>query len=91
MMVSFCAVLFPRDVLDEILDLIASVSEGFPTYYHSAISICNKPKSYAWESQSRFCQFVYLIARLKKEIVTLGKRMLFFVHMMAFFCDESLK
>ena len=23
---------FPRDVLDEILDLSASVSEGFPTY-----------------------------------------------------------
>ena len=32
MMVSFCAVLFPRDVLDDILDLIESVSEGFPTY-----------------------------------------------------------
>ena len=31
-MVSFCAILFPRDVLDEILDLIESVSEGFPTY-----------------------------------------------------------
>ena len=29
MMVSFS----PRDVLDEILDLIESVSEGFPTYY----------------------------------------------------------
>ena len=25
-------VFFPRDVLDEILDLIESVSEGFPTY-----------------------------------------------------------
>ena len=34
MMVSFCAVpfLFSRGVLDEILDLIESVSEGFPTY-----------------------------------------------------------
>ena len=32
MMVSFCAVLFPRDVLDKILNLIESVSEGFPTY-----------------------------------------------------------
>ena len=32
MMVSFCAVLFsPRGVLGEILDLIESVSEGFPT------------------------------------------------------------
>ena len=28
MIVSFCAVLFPRDVLDEILDLIGSVSGG---------------------------------------------------------------
>ena len=27
MMVSFCAVLFPRDVLDEIVDLIQSVSD----------------------------------------------------------------
>ena len=25
--------LFPRDVLDEIWDLIESVSEGFPTYF----------------------------------------------------------
>ena len=29
---SFCAVLFPRDVLDEILDRIESVLEGIPTY-----------------------------------------------------------
>ena len=28
----FCAVLFPRDVLDEILNLIESVSEDFPSY-----------------------------------------------------------
>ena len=33
LMVSFCAVLFfPLDVLDEIWDLIESVSERFPTY-----------------------------------------------------------
>ena len=32
MMVSFCVVLFPRGVLDEILNLIESVSEGFPSY-----------------------------------------------------------
>ena len=32
LMASFCAVLFPRDVLDEIGDLIESVSEGFPSY-----------------------------------------------------------
>ena len=29
---SFFAVLFPKDVLDEIWDLIESVSEGFPSY-----------------------------------------------------------
>ena len=32
MMVSFCAVLFPARCLDEILNLIESVSEGFPSY-----------------------------------------------------------
>ena len=32
MVMSFCAVLFPRGVLDEILNLIESVSEGFPSY-----------------------------------------------------------
>ena len=32
LMTSFCAVLFPLDVLDEIWDLIESVSEGFITY-----------------------------------------------------------
>ena len=32
LMASFCVLLFPRDVLDEIWDLIESVSEGFPTY-----------------------------------------------------------
>ena len=35
MMVSFCAVFFlPRGVLDEILNLIESVSEVFPSYSH---------------------------------------------------------
>ena len=32
MVMSFCAVLFPRGVLDEILNLIESVSEEFPSY-----------------------------------------------------------
>ena len=32
---------FPRDVLDEIWDLIGSVSEGFPTYfYFCGIYLC---------------------------------------------------
>ena len=32
LMASFVLSFFPRDVLDEIWDLIASVSEGFSTY-----------------------------------------------------------
>ena len=32
MMVFFVLSFFPRDVLDDILNLIGSVSEGFPTY-----------------------------------------------------------
>ena len=35
MMVSFVLSFFPRDVLDEILNLIGSVSEGFPSYFCS--------------------------------------------------------
>ena len=34
MMVSFVLSFFPRDVLDEILKLIESVSEDFPSYSH---------------------------------------------------------
>ena len=39
MMVSFCAVFFPRGVLDEILNLIESVSEGFPSYSKTILFI----------------------------------------------------
>ena len=38
MMVSFVLSFFPRDVLDEILNLIGSVSEGFPSYSFSSLS-----------------------------------------------------
>ena len=36
MMVSFVLSFFPRDVLDEILNLIESVSEDFPSYSHDS-------------------------------------------------------
>ena len=36
MMVSFVLSFFPRDVLDEILNLIESVSEDFPSYSQCA-------------------------------------------------------
>ena len=40
MMVSFVLSFFPRDVLDEILNLIESVSEDFPSYsYREKASI----------------------------------------------------
>ena len=32
---------FPRDVLDEIWDLVGSVSEGFPTYYCFTFRACS--------------------------------------------------
>ena len=35
---------FPRDVLDEILDLIESVSEGFPTYSFELLGVILDPK-----------------------------------------------
>ena len=35
MMVSFVLSFFPRDVLDEILNLIESVSGDFPSYFYS--------------------------------------------------------
>ena len=37
MLVSFVLSFFPRDVLDEILNLIGSVSEGFPSYFYLRI------------------------------------------------------
>ena len=39
MMVSFVLSFFPRDVLDEILNLIESVSEDFPSYSYSQFII----------------------------------------------------
>ena len=49
-MVSFCAVFFPRGVLDEILNLIETVSEGFPSY--SIIGLrCGQRNSNDWGRQ----------------------------------------
>ena len=38
MMILFVQSFFPRDVLDEIMNLIESVSEGFPSYSFMAES-----------------------------------------------------
>ena len=54
MMVSFCAVLFQRGVLDEILNLTESVSEGFPS------SLSNgKIKLYINESRSLYTEKLF--------------------------------
>ena len=39
MMVSFVLSFFPRDVLDEILNLIESVSEDFPSYSYGRLLV----------------------------------------------------
>ena len=41
MMVSFVLSFFPRDVLDEILNLIESVSEDFPSYSYYILDLDN--------------------------------------------------
>ena len=43
LMASFYAVIFPRDIFDEIWDLIESVSEGFPTYCFNAREASDNP------------------------------------------------
>ena len=42
MMVSFLLSFFPRGVLDEILNLIESVSEGFPSYSYYMLRLIGK-------------------------------------------------
>ena len=57
MMVSFVLSFFPRDVLDEILNLIESVSEDFPSYFYmsfpangfdASLPACLDEKSHLW-------------------------------------------
>ena len=55
MMVSFVLSFFPRDVLDEILNLIGSVSEGFPSYSLFTAILPNDGNVY---SQS-YAYFIY--------------------------------
>ena len=46
MMVSFVLSFFPRDVLDEILNLIESVSEDFPSYSCTVLELLTKQAAY---------------------------------------------
>ena len=59
MMVSFVLSFFPRDVLDEILNLIESVSEDFPSYSFIPLEIqkisflfyiCRRKKTYSYHA-----------------------------------------
>ena len=44
---------FPQDVLDEVLDLVESVSEGFPTYCFQVMSLLDQLGfTYIWNSQN---------------------------------------
>ena len=55
MMVSFVLSFFPRDVLDEILNLIESVSEDFPSYSFICIAALK-----AWTLYDE-CRTVYIM------------------------------
>ena len=50
---------FPRDVLDEILDLMESVSEGFPSYSYVSqyIKFFNLYKELSWNAFCGFFQY----------------------------------
>ena len=47
--VFLCCPFFQRDVLDEIWDLIESVSEGFPTYFGTSRSALIISLTYYWK------------------------------------------
>ena len=47
---------FPRGVLDEILNLIESVSEGFPSYFFIDFSVALDDTFMSYETSMRFEQ-----------------------------------
>ena len=55
MMVSFCAVLFPRGVLDEILNLIESVSGVFLPIFSMSCYTISSPMSLSLKKQMKLC------------------------------------
>ena len=56
MMVSFVLSFFPRDVLDEILNLIESVSEDFPSYSF-IYTYCDKAKARLSEWHNKYLSY----------------------------------
>ena len=53
MLVSFVLSFFPQDVLDEILNLIGSVSEGFPSYSCPQVGVLGLGPSIIREDMSQ--------------------------------------
>ena len=68
MMVSFVLSFFPRDVLDEILNLIESVSEDFPSYSYGlklkCLDCCESMKTSDWK---------YRMIKLSGQLLLLDK------------------
>ena len=67
MMVSFVLSFFPRDVLDEILNLVGSVSEGFPSYSSYQLA-GRRPKSLRLAGDTSF-NIIVLIAVMLHELL----------------------
>ena len=57
MMVSFVLSFFPRDVLDEILNLIESVSEDFPSYSYMCLRLTDQSSNTLIEWYLNFLYF----------------------------------
>ena len=73
MMVSFVLSFFPRDVLDEILNLIESVSEDFPSYSstHRPGNLTEILKSWATLSRKvnrNLNTLSYIVLDIEKEL-----------------------
>ena len=66
LMVSFCAVLFPTNVLDEIWDLIESVSEGFLIY---SCFMKIRHLSFSCSDLHKKCNLIYVLKIAKKRIL----------------------
>ena len=67
MMVSFVLSFFPRDVLDEILNLIESVSEDFPSYSFRPVMIL--PPILTFPSCSYRTSDIILSSKMLKRVV----------------------
>ena len=68
---------FTRDVLDEILNLIESVSEGFPSYSFIHLAVADEIKMADLKSKIFFFSGILRATRIK--VLTNGVRQFFIV------------